>query len=88
MGRHGKRRRKRTQHLPKVHGNPGELWGDQPTPWVAGGESFQRWIGRAGPAAQARYFHSNPGAATAARILGIVVAATVVLATVGIVVFR
>jgi hypothetical protein len=82
MGRQGKRRRKPARRLPKVQGNPGQLWGDEPTPWVAGGEAFQRSIGRAGPKAQAAYFRGRPRLMMGFRIAGLVVAAVVVLAAV------
>jgi hypothetical protein len=86
MGRQGKRRRKPARHLPKVQGNPGRLWGDEPTPWVAGGEAFQRSIGRAGPKAQAAYFRGRPRLMVGFRIAGLVVAALAVLAAVVVVV--
>ena len=83
MGRQGKRRRKPARQLPKVRGNPGQLWGDEPTPWVAGGEAFQRSIGRAGPKAQAAYFRGHPRLLMGIRIAGVILAA----AAVGVAVF-
>jgi hypothetical protein len=88
VGRQGKKKRKPVRHLPKVSGNPGQLWGDEPTPWVIGGESSRRWIGRAGPAAQDAYFRRHKAAAAGFRVIGILLAATVVIASVAAVVFR
>jgi hypothetical protein len=82
MGRQGKRKRKAVRHLPKVQGDPGQLWGDEPTPWVAGGESMQRWVGRAGPEAQKAYFRSHPGVGVGFRVAGLVAAGVVVVAAV------
>jgi hypothetical protein len=79
VGKQGSRNRKATRHLPKVQGNPGKLWSDEPTPWVAGGETFLQWVGRAGPRAQASYFKRHRGSLTAFRAIGLMIAAGAVV---------
>lgn len=66
------------RHLPKVHGDPGRLWGDEPTPWVTGSDSFLRWVGRAGPRAQESYSRRHPRAGMGFRIAGVVLAVSAV----------
>jgi hypothetical protein len=68
-----------------VKGDPGQLWGDEPTPLVPGGESFQRWVGRGGPAAQQAYFRRNRSALTGMRIAGLAMAGVVVAAALAVV---
>jgi hypothetical protein len=49
-------------------------------PWSVG-ENFLRWVGRAGPSAQAAYFKRRPNTArVGTEVAGVVVAATVVAA--------
>jgi hypothetical protein len=90
MGRQGsrqqKKRRKKARPLPKVHGNPGELWGDVPTPWSAG-ENLQRWVGAAGPKAQSAYFRRHPRAGFAFRIAALATLLGAVGAAIVLVVF-
>ncbi len=82
MGRQGKKKRKPVRHLPKVTGDPGELWSAEPTPWVVGGGSAERWVGRAGPSAQAAYFRRHPGVGIGMRVAGIVLGAVAVVTVV------
>jgi hypothetical protein len=62
-----------------VQGDPGQLWGDLPTPWVAGCENAQRWIGRAGPRAQEAYFGRHRGGRIGWRFAGVAAAAACIV---------
>jgi hypothetical protein len=68
-----------------VQGDPGKLWRDEPTPWVAGGENWLGWVGRAGPKAQEDYFKRHRGALSGARIAVVAVAAAFIVASLAVV---
>ena len=81
VGSAGKKR-KRQPHLPRVEGNPGKLWGDEPVPWSEG-ETFLRTVGRVGPHAQAAYFGRHRRVTLIGiRAFGALVAAAIVVAAV------
>lgn len=81
VGSAGKKR-KGEQHLPKVQGNPGKLWGDEPVPWSTG-ENFLRTVGKVGPQAQAAYFGRHQRATRiGVRIATVLTAGAIVAAAV------
>jgi hypothetical protein len=77
--RSGKKKPK--QHLPKVQGNSGKLWGEEPVPWGPG-ENLERTVGRAGPQAQAAFFgRHGRGVVLGVRIAAVTVFGVIVVGT-------
>jgi hypothetical protein len=82
MGSSGQRRqrtrRRKHRSLPKVRGNPGELFRGGWGPWSVG--SFEQHVGRVGPKAQERYLRHRPGALLTGRVAAGLLAASALLA--------